>query len=96
MLESIKELAGVGIPDFPANGLVELSQRQVIVGAYAVKSAEAVAALEASGLNLACQTAPLCPMKVPILGEKSAVSSERGRTYIPVTGNSVAKHWVSI
>lgn len=27
--------------------------------AYAVKSADAVAALEASGLNLACQTAPL-------------------------------------
>ena len=36
-----------------------------------MKSAEAVAALAASGLNLACQTAPLCPMKVPILQVKS-------------------------
>lgn len=46
----------------------------MVVEAYAVKSAEAVAALEASGLNLACQTAPLWPMKVPILGGKLAVS----------------------
>lgn len=38
-----------------------------VVQAYAVKSADAVAALEASGLNRACQTAPLCPIKVPIL-----------------------------
>lgn len=44
---------------------------------YAVKSAEAVAALEASGLNLACQTAPLWPMKVPILYELS--SATRGQ-----------------
>ena len=34
---------------------------------YAVKSADAVAALRESGLSLACQTAPLWPMKVPIL-----------------------------
>lgn len=34
--------------------------------AYQLKSAEAVAALLMSGLSLACQTAPLCPIKVPI------------------------------
>lgn len=36
-------------------------------GAYAEKSADAVTAKAASLDNLACQTAPLCPIKVPIL-----------------------------
>lgn len=48
---------------------VSVSQRSHLEGekSYAVKSADAVAALDASGLNLACHTAPLWPMKVPIL-----------------------------
>lgn len=38
---------------------------------YAVKSADAVAALLAFGLNLACHTAPLWPINVPILAAVS-------------------------
>lgn len=48
--------------------LLAIAIFQVMGGVtYAVKSADAVAAFEASGLNLACQTAPLWPMNVPIL-----------------------------
>lgn len=62
-----------------------------------MKSAEAVAALEASGLNLACHTAPLCPMKVPILCKQfSILKYAASKVFLPVPGNSIAKHGVSI
>jgi len=49
---------------YSVNG--RLSPKESIINAYAVKSAEAVTALEASLLNLALHTAPLWPMNVPI------------------------------
>ena len=39
----------------------------ILITTYAEKSAEAVAAIEAQSEIRACQTAPLCPMNVPIL-----------------------------
>lgn len=75
MLQREQELTGMSVPDFAMSSLLENVHTIFKQDApwadeettYAVKSADAVAALEASGLNLACQTAPLCPMKVPIL-----------------------------
>lgn len=52
LLQNVREMFRHGRPDRRA---------------YAVKSADAVAAVAASGLSLACQTAPLWPRKVPIL-----------------------------
>jgi hypothetical protein len=51
--------------------MMSVSEGRVLAGAkglaHAVKSAEPVAAVDVSWLSFACQTAPLWPMKVPIL-----------------------------
>lgn len=67
---------------------------------YAVKSADAVAALLAFGLSRACHTAPLWPMKVPILMAVS-IRDESGATperllAIPVACLAVAQHRVAV
>jgi len=66
-LKVVEELAGIGIPYFAANGQRVVMKLARDRRAHAVKSAEAVAAVAASGLSFACQTAPLWPRKVPIL-----------------------------
>lgn len=61
----------MGVPDFAAFGVtLVLGKRGSVTEdkrAYAEKSAEPVAARVASVERRACQTAPLWPMKVPIL-----------------------------
>ena len=64
---------------------------------YAVKSAEAVAAVEASWQSLACQTAPLCPINVPILkGPLSHAMVSPDSVYLPVASLAVTEHGISI
>lgn len=65
--------------------------------AHAVKSAEAVAAVDASGLSFACHTAPLCPRNVPILLSiyQYKVQSP-GKRVLPVACLAIAEHGVSI
>ena len=63
--------------------------------AYAVKSADAVAALLAFGLSRACHTAPLWPINVPILVTVSthiakAGYGQKGISSIPVSCLAVA------
>ena len=53
------------VPYFPER-LLAIAANQIYMKTYAEKSAEAVAASEASEESLACQTAPLWPKKVPI------------------------------
>jgi hypothetical protein len=62
-----------------------------------VKSADAVAAVAASGLSFACHTAPLWPRKVPILSRVGKHELRTiYRTYVPVAGLAIAKHRVSV
>ena len=57
VLKRIEQLARVGVPNFAMQmSAVLCSVRE---NTHAVKSADAVAALQVSGLSLACQTAPL-------------------------------------
>lgn len=66
VLDGVESLAGVGVPDASVGANISIEQRSQNYATYAVKSAEAVAASDASGERRACQTAPLCPKKVPI------------------------------
>jgi hypothetical protein len=70
--------------------------------AYAVKSAEPVAAKVASEESLDCQTAPLCPRNVPILnfdnqnGYYVACSGLAFRLDLPISSGAISKHGVII
>jgi hypothetical protein len=65
-----------------------LISRCAPIPTYAVKSAEPVAARVASDESLACHTAPLCPMNVPILDryQRAMLRMSQERSYqSPVT-----------
>jgi hypothetical protein len=66
VLQSVEGFAGLSVPNLAIDKLESYIQIEGGV-AYAEKSADPVAARAASAESLPCQTAPLCPMKVPIL-----------------------------
>ena len=64
---------------------------------HAEKSADPVAANVASEERRACQTAPLWPMKVPILGVVSGFTCQCLEWIcLPVARNAISKHRVII
>ena len=72
MLQGVQAFTRVCVPDFPFkwfSGNISWQERTVGL-TYAEKSAAAVAAMLASAERRACQTAPLWPINVPILGSK--------------------------
>lgn len=64
--------------------------------AYAEKSAAAVAEMAASAESLACQTAPLWPRNVPILGFVRCGFGGLSFFVLPVSCNAVTEHRVVI
>ena len=102
MLKTVQKLASVCVPNLPEmrDGLVRLCATEKDK-TYAVKSADAVAALEASGLSLACQTAPLWPMNVPILqasllAHLSTPCARQINMVIPIASDTIPEHWIPI
>lgn len=73
---------------------------QLLLCTYAVKSADAVAAVDASWLSFACHTAPLWPMNVPILvgtGQSRFSDGYRVRgKLVPISSLSITKHGVVV
>ena len=67
MGKDVQAFSSLWVPDPPVF-VVSMGALQLCIQTDAVKSAEPVAAILASEDNLDDQTAPLCPMKVPILG----------------------------
>jgi hypothetical protein len=96
MLKSPKSFAGMGIPNFPRRINVSGDLQLALEFIYAVKSAAAVAAKAASGERRACQTAPLCPKKVPILFSLSMGLQFCFKFNLPVSSYAVPKHWVVV
>lgn len=67
MLKCVEALASVGVPNFAVLVRKSACAQARESGAYAEKSADAVAAIVASDERRACQHAPLWPINVPIL-----------------------------
>lgn len=69
MLKSMEAFPRMGIPDLAGEAVISFANTVTKMKGvtYAEKSADPVAARVASDERRACQTAPLWPIKVPIL-----------------------------